>query len=243
LSRSDSEANRYSRRPQNEAAYQERDSKAAETASQDFVLVEGPKPKVESLLTALDKNSSDYLRVDVNDGSSIHEGAAVSRTSGDKSLKEIKDHFSTLDRTSESDPRGANADFDYYYTKLNQSAGEYSTPEGGPGIETDDGRNTTIAGKIAGTDLKSQSNEARAFRFDWSEGEQKQSSERAFGGGRGGGGEFQDAAQPKPKAPMAQKKLQKAAKGAAPNDTIKVLFVLSSEDRTVPSAPPANAPK
>jgi hypothetical protein len=244
---------RYARQPKNESSVEQRDSKVAEAPAQDLVLVEGPKLRVESLLAALNKNTTDYLGVDVDGQSRGPKGAAPSRLGGDKTISE---DFSIYNRGT--DPRGidarvsgarggnaANADFDSYFDMLNESTDGGSKNDASYGVQINAGAEQSPRERFDQAGLKPQSNEGRAIRVDWYDAKDRQlteekSRDRAFRSAD------QPAQKPQPLKKMMEKAAKRAttsdAKTATPSDTVKVLFVLTPNN-AAPSTPAATPPK
>jgi hypothetical protein len=165
--------------------------------------------------------------------------------------KTISDNFSIYNRGADprfSNARGgnaANADFDSYFDMLNESTDGGSKNDASYGVQINAGAEQSQRERFDQAGLKPQWNEGRAVRVDWNDAKDRQLAEQ-----KARGRAFRSADQPAQKPQPLKKMMEKAAKRtttsdaktATPNDTVKVLFVLTPNNAT-PSAPAANPPK
>jgi anti-sigma factor RsiW len=221
-------------------------SKKVDDHAADMVLVEAPPAKIESCLADLNKNSNDFLSVDVNgEPQSRDRSNALSTPS--KKLGEDPTNLSRFNRGAAPVAQKDTVDlrsyfYSYEFDKPNELAisgsggpgGFKSAAEAPPIVQREtNGADTWANKKQPNPDV------SRARRIQITSLANPQPGESASAGGRAA--RIQSGAETM-NQPMSQRKLEQQAESKLNNDrnnNWKVLFVFTPEDASA-SSPPSN---
>jgi hypothetical protein len=214
-------------------------------AEPQMVLVEAPPAAVESCLAELNKNTSDFLSIDVSDQPQSHDRVDAKSPKA-KNLKADPTNLSRFSRGATPLVEKEKIDLQKYYYDFNQPSdapANLPSRAGGFGGEATPRFGTeqdAISDEKWRYNGQPQSNIRRARSLDSWYGDNRAANEPQSQS-RAAGAQVGEEVTRQPVAP--RKRDQSLKDKANKNDNVKVLFVITPDKTPAPTAPPATPPK
>jgi hypothetical protein len=217
----------------------------------DVVLVEAPEPAIANFLDVINKDTANFVGIDVSDSATARELAAFKKPVKAKAAEDL----SRFSRGAVPHPASRSADdYAHYYNEIISDAAS-SAPApglaGSPGAAAPPApvpaEQKSFGGERADNKSKLATPLGRARRLVRPSAETLSLQQKLSRSG-GVAGQLSDEAKRVPSPARQLKELEKLSessrdKPTAPQPDLRVLFVLSPEEAATPSTPPANPPK